>query len=43
MGFTWANDCHLHYCRANLLALALGGPSQWEDRLIGRLRTRHAV
>ena len=43
MGFTWAFDCHLHYRRANLLALALGGPSEWEDRLIGRLRKRHAV
>ncbi len=43
MGFTWAFDCHLHYRRANLLALALGGPSQWEDLLIARLRKRHAV
>ena len=37
MGFTWEFDCHLHYRRANLLALALGGPSEWEDRLIGHL------
>ena len=43
MGFTWAFDCHLHYRRAHLLALALGGPSQWEDLLIKRLRKRHAV
>ena len=43
MGFTWAFDCHLHYRRANMLALALGGPSQWEDLLIERLRKRHAV
>ena len=43
MGFTWAFDCHLHYRRAHLLALALGGPSQWEDLLIERLRKRHAV
>jgi alkylation response protein AidB-like acyl-CoA dehydrogenase len=38
MGFTWALDCHLHYRRSNLLALSLGGPSQWEDRLVGLLR-----
>jgi alkylation response protein AidB-like acyl-CoA dehydrogenase len=43
MGFTWEFDCHLHYRRANLLALALGGPGQWEDLLIERLRQRHAV
>jgi acyl-CoA dehydrogenase len=43
MGFTWAFDCHLHYRRANMLALALGGPSQWEDLLIARLRQRHAA
>ena len=43
MGFTWAFDCHLHYRRAHLLALALGGPSQWEDLLIERLRKRQAV
>jgi len=37
MGFTWEFDCHLHYRRANLLALALGSLSTWEDRLIDRL------
>ncbi len=37
MGFTWAFDCHLHYRRANLLALALGSLSSWEDRLVDRL------
>ncbi len=37
MGFTWEFDCHLHYRRSNLLALALGPLSQWEDRLIDRL------
>ena len=38
MGFTWEFDCHLHYRRSNLLALALGPLSAWEDRLIGLLR-----
>ena len=37
MGFTWAFDCHLHYRRANMLALALGSLSEWEDRLVGHL------
>ena len=47
MGFTWAFDCHLHYRRANLLALALGSLSEWEDRLVGHLvaqrETKHAA
>jgi alkylation response protein AidB-like acyl-CoA dehydrogenase len=43
MGFTWAFDCHLHYRRSNLLALSLGGQSQWEDKLIERLRRRAAA
>lgn len=38
MGFTWEFDCHLHYRRANLLALALGSLSTWEDRLIEQMR-----
>lgn len=37
MGFTWEFDCHLHYRRSQGLALALGGPSLWEDRLIDRI------
>ena len=40
MGFTWEFDCHLHYRRANLLALALGSLSSWESLLIERLRDR---
>ena len=43
MGFTWAFDCHLFYRRSNLLALNLGGQSQWEDKLIARLRARNAA
>ncbi len=44
MGFTWAFDCHLHYRRANLLALQLGSLSEWEDRLVGHLvAKRHAA
>jgi alkylation response protein AidB-like acyl-CoA dehydrogenase len=43
MGFTWAFDCHLFYRRSNLLALNLGSLSQWEDKLIERLRQRNAA
>ena len=43
MGFTWAFDCHLHYRRAHALALALGSPSEWEDRLVDRLVARRAA
>ncbi|WP_327752257.1 acyl-CoA dehydrogenase family protein (plasmid) [Sphingobium sp. SJ10-10] len=37
MGFTWEADCHLHYRRSNLLALMLGGTSEWESKLITNL------
>ena len=43
MGFTWEFDCHLHYRRSNYLALALGGPSHWEERLIESIRPRAAL
>ena len=43
MGFTWAFDCHLFYRRSNLLALNLGSLSQWEDKLIERLRARNTA
>jgi acyl-CoA dehydrogenase len=36
-GFTWEYDCHLFYRRANQLALALGGRSEWDDLLIDRM------
>jgi alkylation response protein AidB-like acyl-CoA dehydrogenase len=37
MGFTWESDCHLHYRRSNWLALVLGSPSVWKDKLAGLL------
>jgi acyl-CoA dehydrogenase len=43
MGFTWAFDCHLYYRRSNLLALSLGSLTQWEDKLIERLRLKNAA
>jgi acyl-CoA dehydrogenase len=38
IGFTWAFDAHLFYRRSNLLALSLGSQSQWEAKLIDRMR-----
>lgn len=43
IGFTWECDCHLFYRRANLLALSLGAQSQWEAKLIDRMRMRTAA
>lgn len=40
MGFTWEFDCHLYYRRSNYLALALGGLSVWEDKLVNALPTK---
>ena len=37
MGFTWEFDCHLFYRRSKVLALAIGSPAEWKDRLIGAL------
>ena len=43
MGFTWEVDCHLHLRRARQLALALGGPPVWEERLVRCLERRNAA
>jgi alkylation response protein AidB-like acyl-CoA dehydrogenase len=43
IGFTWEHDCHLHYRRANLLAVALGPPRYWENRLIEAMLRRNAA
>ena len=43
MGFTWEFDCHMFYRRSNLLALSLGSLSQWEDKLIERMRASNAA
>jgi len=43
IGFTWEFDAHLFYRRSNLLALSLGPQSQWEAKLIDRLRARNVA
>ena len=40
IGFTWEMDCHLHLRRARQLALALGGPPFWRERLVRALERR---
>lgn len=39
IGFTWEHDLSLHYRRARLLALCLGGRKRWTDRLVSQLVT----
>lgn len=43
IGVTWEFDAHLFYRRSNLLALSLGSQSQWEAKLIDRMRLRNAA
>ena len=43
IGFTWAVDCHLYYRRSKNLALALGGPPFWKNRLVDLLETKNAA
>ena len=43
IGFTWEFDSHLFYRRSNLLALSLGSQSQWEAKLVDRMRLRNAA
>ena len=43
MGFTWEANCHLYYRRSKLLALTLGSPPYWKDRLIAELDLRNAA
>lgn len=43
MGFTWEVDCHLHYRRAKLLAVQVGAPGIWKEKLVRRLEQRNAA
>jgi len=43
VGFTWAADCHLHYRRAQQLALVAGGTKAWKERLARQLQWRNAA
>ncbi|MFP4004163.1 MAG: acyl-CoA dehydrogenase family protein [Alphaproteobacteria bacterium] len=43
MGFTWEADCHLLYRRSKLLALNIGAPPAWKDRLVSQLERRNVA
>ncbi|MEN9856404.1 MAG: hypothetical protein RL186_708 [Pseudomonadota bacterium] len=43
MGFTWDVDCHLFYRRAKLLAVQIGAPAIWREKLVARLEHRNAA
>jgi alkylation response protein AidB-like acyl-CoA dehydrogenase len=43
MGFTWDVDCHLYYRRAKLLAVQIGAPALWKEKLVSRLQMRNAA
>ena len=42
MGFTWEFDCQLHYRRAKLLSVNLGGEALWQDKLIRAIEQKAA-
>ena len=43
VGFTWEYDCHMFFRRAKLLAVILGNPSTWKDKLVSRVAARKAA
>jgi alkylation response protein AidB-like acyl-CoA dehydrogenase len=43
MGFTWEVDCHLYYRRAKLLAVQVGSPALWKEKLVTALERRNAA
>ena len=43
IGFTWEADTQFHYRRARVMALALGGPMAWKDKLVARLEQKNAA
>jgi acyl-CoA dehydrogenase len=43
IGFTWEADTQFHYRRARVMALSLGGPMAWKDKLVTRLEQKNAA
>ena len=43
VGFTWEADPHLYWRRAEQLALVVGAPPVWRERLVGALERRNAA
>jgi alkylation response protein AidB-like acyl-CoA dehydrogenase len=43
IGFTWEADTQFHLRRARLMALNIGGPMAWKDKLVTRLEQKNAA
>ena len=43
IGFTWEADTQFHLRRARVLALSIGGPMAWKDKLVNRLEKKNAA
>jgi len=43
IGFTWEADTQFHYRRARVMALSLGGPMAWKDKLVSRLEQKNVA
>ena len=43
IGFTWEADTQFHLRRARLMALSIGGPMAWKDKLVTRLEQKNAA
>ncbi len=43
IGFTWGADTQFHLRRARLMALSIGGPMAWKDKLVNRLEQKNAA
>ena len=43
IGFTWEADTQFHYRRSRVLALNIGGPGTWKEKLVRRLEQQNAA
>ncbi len=43
IGFTWEADTQFHLRRARVMALSIGGPMMWKDKLVTRLEQKNAA
>jgi alkylation response protein AidB-like acyl-CoA dehydrogenase len=43
IGFTWEADTQFHLRRARVMALSIGGPMAWKDKLVSRLEQKNAA
>ena len=43
IGFTWEYDAQFYYRRSKLLALTLGSPMRWKERLVSAVENEQAV